>query len=160
MPGARHRMRCRTVWEARPGETTAGGTFSREHAVTAEGKPPLAMSAAPAFSGDASRHNPEELFVMALSSCQMLTYLWLAARAGIDVRSYSDEAEGILEPGPAVEGRRRMKMTQVTLRPRIVVAAGTDMAHARALVETAHAECFIAASVSCEVITRPEVILV
>ena len=158
MPGARHRMRCRTEWEARPGETIASGTFSRQHAVTAEGKPPLVMSAAPSFSGDPSRHNPEELFVMALSSCQMLTYLFLASRAGIDVRSYTDEAEGILELAPAVAGRRRMKMTQVTLRPRITVAAGADLARARALVETAHAECFVAASVSCEVITSPEVI--
>jgi organic hydroperoxide reductase OsmC/OhrA len=116
------------------------------------------MSSAPAFQGDPARHNPEELYVMALSSCQMLTYLAVAGRAGIEVLSYADDAEGILELAAAVEGRRKMKMTRVTMRPRIRVAAGTDVAAARSLVEKAHAGCFIANSVSCEVVLQPEVI--
>ena len=54
------------------------------------------MSAAPAYKGDGSRANPELLLVSALSSCQALTYLFLAARAGVAVTAYTDDAEGHL----------------------------------------------------------------
>jgi organic hydroperoxide reductase OsmC/OhrA len=57
----------------------------------------LEMSSAPGFRGDASRANPEQLFVASLSACQALTYLFLAARNGIVVVGYADEAEGWLE---------------------------------------------------------------
>jgi organic hydroperoxide reductase OsmC/OhrA len=159
MTETRHVMRCRTMWEARDGvKTTDLAGYSREHLVTAEGKSALTMSSAPGFQGDPSRHNPEDLYVMALSSCQMLTYLAVAGRAGIEVLSYTDDAEGVLDLAPSPDGRRRMRMTQVTLRPRIRVPAGTDVDKALSLVEKAHAGCFIASSVNCEVITQPEVI--
>jgi len=157
---AAHVFACRTQWTARPGEkTTDLAAYSRRHAVTAGTKPPLIMSAAPAYQGDPALHNPEELLVMALSSCQMLTYLALAGRAGVNVLEYTDDASGRLEISPGPGGRRVMRMTQVTLRPRIRVEAGTQPERALALVEKAHAGCFIANSVSCEVTSVPEVIV-
>jgi organic hydroperoxide reductase OsmC/OhrA len=145
---------------AQPGErTTDLGTYSRRHTSAVDGKPSLAMSAAPAYQGDPAVHNPEDLFVMSLSSCQMLTYLAMAGRSGINVLDYSDEAEGKLEAAPGPGGRRVMKMTRVRLRPRIRVEAGTEAAKALALVEKAHAGCFISNSVSCEVINEPEVVV-
>jgi organic hydroperoxide reductase OsmC/OhrA len=155
-----HVFRCGLEWVAAPGEkTTDFSAYHREHVVKVEGKPDLTMSAAPEYRGDPSRHNPEELFVMALSSCQMLTYLAMAGRAGIDVIGYTDEAEGTLELAPGPGGRRVMRMTRVTLRPRIRVAAGTEAERALVLVEKAHDGCFIASSVSCEVMSDPEVIV-
>ncbi|MGH9866674.1 MAG: OsmC family protein [Candidatus Polarisedimenticolia bacterium] len=156
-----HVFRCLTRWSAQPGEkTTDYAAYSRRHEVTAGTKPPLIMSAAQEYRGDPALHNPEELLVMALSSCQMLTYLALAGRAGIDVLDYTDEADGRLEAAPGPDGRRAMRMTRVTLRPRIRVAAGSDVERALTLVEEAHAGCFIANSVSCEVTSEPEVIVV
>ena len=90
--------------------------------------------------------NPEELFVTALASCQLLTYLALAPRAGVTVLAYEDHPQGTL-----AIAERRMRMTEVLLRPAITVAAGTDEVKARALVETAHDGCFIANSVTCAV---------
>ena len=155
-----HTYGCRLEWRSGPAE--AGGSmedYSREHTVAASGgKAPLKLSAAPEFRGDPALMNPEELFVAALSSCQMLTYLALAARAGVRVVSYMDDAAGTLAPGrhPAT-GRSVMRIERVLLRPRIEVASGSDTAKAKDLVEKAHETCFIANSVGCEVAAEPEV---
>lgn len=126
-------------------------TFNRDLTVSIGGLA-LPMSSAPAFHGDPSRVNPEELFVASLSACQALTYLYLAARNQIAVIGYSDDAQGHLE---IVD--QRMRMSRVTLRPRIVLEPGADVVRARSLVEKAHANCFIANSVAATVTIEPAV---
>jgi len=106
------------------------------------GKPDLLGSADALFRGDPTLHNPEDLLLAALSSCHMLSYLALCARARIPVLAYVDAAEGTLEFRPDGGGSFR----EVVLRPRVTVAAGTDLAVATALHEKAGAQCFIAAS--------------
>ena len=115
------------------------------------------VSAAPGFSGDPARVNPEQMLVGAVSACQALTFLALAARKQLAVVGYEDNAEGTLEP---VEGR--MRISRVTLRPRILLegvpddAGATDvLARAHALVERAHQGCFIANSISSAVTIEP-----
>ena len=110
----------------------------------------LPLSAAPGYRGDPSRLNPELLFLGALSTCQALTYLFLAARKEIVVVGYADDAEGVLE---LVDGR--MRMSQVTLRPRITLETGAGEATARDLVQRAHDGCFIANSVTTQVTIEP-----
>jgi organic hydroperoxide reductase OsmC/OhrA len=112
------------------------------------------VSAAPQYRGDPTRLNPEELFVAALASCQLLTYLALARGAGVSVRSYEDRAVGTLAIAD-----RKMRMTEVLLRPRITVAAGSDEETARGLVDKAHAGCFIANSVACAVRIEAEIVV-
>ena len=56
----------------------------------------LQLTADPAFRGDASKHNPEDLLLAAISSCHMLSYLALCAKYGINVLSYEDRATGIM----------------------------------------------------------------
>jgi organic hydroperoxide reductase OsmC/OhrA len=124
----------------------AAATHPGSHSVEFDGRPPLAVSAAPQYNGDPSRLNPEELLLAALVSCQMLSYLALAGRAGIDVRAYRDRATATLAVAD-----RKMRITDVLLRPEIEIAAGGDEAKARALVDAAHHGCFIANSVSCAV---------
>jgi organic hydroperoxide reductase OsmC/OhrA len=133
------------------GATRDVATFSRDLNVTI-GPFTLPMSSAPAFKGDPLRGNPEQLFVASLSACQALTYLHLAATNHVAVVGYSDDAVGRLE---MVE--RRLRMSQVVLRPEIVLERGADVAVARALVEKAHASCFIANSVTAVVTIEPTV---
>ena len=114
------------------------------------GKAPIAGSAAPAYLGDPGRANPEELFLAALSGCQLLTYLALAARAKIEVVGYSDDCEALLAPEAG-----KWRITRVVLRPRVVLAAGSDVDRARQLAHEAHEGCFVARSVSCEVAVEP-----
>ena len=110
----------------------------------------LPMSAAPAYRGDVSRANPEQLFVAALSACQALTYLFLAAKNGVAVVGYTDDAEGRL----GLIGEK-IGMADVVLRPHITLEAGADEVRARELVARAHAGCFIANSVSTPVEIQP-----
>ena len=101
------------------------------------------MSSAPAYRGDPTRANPEQLFVASLSACQALTYLFLAAKNGIAVVAYADDAEGRLGLADGT-----LRMSRVTLRPRITLEAGANEARARELVTKAHDGCFIANSVN------------
>jgi organic hydroperoxide reductase OsmC/OhrA len=103
-------------------------------------------SADPSYRGDTARVNPEELFVASVASCHLLTYLALAVRARMDVISYADDAEGIMQ----MVGDK-MKVTDVILRPSIVLGAGADLDKAQALHDQAHKQCFIANSVTCDI---------
>ncbi|MCA1823222.1 MAG: OsmC family protein [Mycobacteriales bacterium] len=124
--------------------STVGGypTYTREHRATA---PPasgsLALSADPAYLGDEALLNPEQLVVMAASSCQMLSFLALAARARLHVVSYQDHAESRLSKDPPV------RLEEISLRP-VVSIAGGDLQADRVvnLAHEAHQQCYIANS--------------
>jgi organic hydroperoxide reductase OsmC/OhrA len=113
----------------------------------------LRLSSDPAFRGDPALLNPEQLLVMAAASCQLLSFLAVAARARIDVVDYQDDAVGEMP-----EDDPPLRITRVTLRPRITMRGDVDDARIRHLVEVAHRECFIANSLKTEVVVEPEVI--
>src|SRR5262245_26716690 len=91
-----HAYQAHLHWD---GSTAAGVRgYSRDHtAVAAPATTQVDLSADPAFRGDPDRLNPEQLVVMAASSCQMLSFLGAAARAGVDVLAYDDEAVSHLD---------------------------------------------------------------
>jgi organic hydroperoxide reductase OsmC/OhrA len=94
---------------------------------------------------DPSAVDPEEAFVAALSSCHMLWFLSLAAKQGLVVDGYDDEARGTLERN--ADGR--MAMTRVVLRPRITWAGDAPADEVVGeLHDAAHHECYIANSVT------------
>lgn len=128
----------RLTWS---GDTGAGyASYGRDHAVAlppAEGL--LDLSADAAFGGDRSLPNPEALLLAAASSCQLLSFLAVASRARVSVTDYEDAAEALLDLAHSP-----VRMDRIVLRPRITVAAGTDVDHVRRLVDQAHEECYIA----------------
>ncbi|HKV50083.1 MAG TPA: OsmC family protein [Gemmatimonadaceae bacterium] len=143
MSGKEHEYVSRLVWEGNPGEGTASyERYGRRFRIEVGGKPDLAGSADPMFRGDRALHNPEDLFLAAIASCHMLSYLALCARNGVRVMSYEDEARGTLQFDAKGGGR----FTEVTLTPRVTVAAGSDLALARELHEEAHETCYVAGS--------------
>jgi organic hydroperoxide reductase OsmC/OhrA len=143
-------FQCRLDWSgAAKGATLDAASYSRDLDVKL-GAIPLPMSAAPGFRGDAARANPEQLFVASLSACQALTYLFLAAKHGVAVTAYSDDAEGRLG---LVDGR--MRVSRVVLRPRITLSDPASEPKARELVEKAHHDCFIANSTTTPVTLEP-----
>ena len=148
-----HHYRLAVEWTGDRGTGTSGyRDYDRAITVRAEGKPDLFASADRTFHGDASRWNPEEMLVAALSSCHMLTLLAVAARKGLTVDTYEDDAIGTL--GKNDEGR--MAVTHVTLRPRIVFAGDApDAATLQKLHESAHRNCFIASSVKTVIAVDP-----
>ncbi len=146
----------RLEWlEGAQGTTLDYGAYGRSHLLKCPEKTVISMSAAPQYKGDPALHNPEDLFTASIASCQMLTYLALAAFAKIRILAYADDAEGILK----ADDRRVRWVTQVVLRPKILITKETDREKALALVEKAHKQCFIAQSVKTEVINEPEIIV-
>jgi organic hydroperoxide reductase OsmC/OhrA len=149
-----HRYTVSCTWN---GSTGAGyDAYDRYH--TADAAPAddtLRLSSDPAFRGDPAFLNPEQLLVMAAASCQLLSFLAVAARARIDVVDYHDDAVGEMP-----EDDPPLRITRVTLRPRLTIRGDVDDARVRHLVEVAHRECFIANSLNTEVVVEPEVIRV
>ena len=133
------------VWTGNLGDGTKTYTgYSRAHEISIEGKPVILGSSDPHFRGDASRYNPEELLLAALSACHMLWYLHQCAVAKIVVVDYHDSATGKMVETPDGGGH----FTEVTLYPRVLVSSDSNVELAQALHHKAHELCFVANSVN------------
>jgi organic hydroperoxide reductase OsmC/OhrA len=129
------------------------GTYSREHSWTFDGGVTVPASSSPAavripFSNPANV-DPEEAYVASLSSCHMLTYLYIASRKGFEISSYEDEAVGMLTKNE----HGILWVSSVVLHPRITYAGPktptreeVDQMH-----HAAHEQCFIANSVKTDI---------
>ncbi len=145
-----------TVDWAFAGEDFLKHRYSREHTVTFEHGTVVPGSASPhivrAPWSRADAMDPEAAFTASLSQCHMLWFLDIAASAGFSVTSYRDEAEGTLDK--RADGK--LVMTRVVLRPAVGFAGKTPTAEELAhLHHRAHEECFIANSVTTEVVVEP-----
>lgn len=135
--------------------STADPGYRRDAELTKPGgAAAIPVSALPVFGGDGSRWNPEDLLAGALAHCQMLTFLALAAKVGLDVRGYRDlpEAEMVTQD-------RISRVGTIRLRPAITVAPGTDPAKVEEMFRKAHKYCVIANSVTTEVVMEPSVVV-
>lgn len=149
-----HQYQVEVRWTGNTGQGTAGyRAYERAHEISVAGKPIIPGSSDPAFRGDPTRYNPEELLVASLSTCHMLWYLHLCADAKIVVNEYWDNAIGIMTETKDGGGR----FTEVTLKPVVTVAAGSDSALAEQLHEKAHYLCFIANSMNFPVRCEPKI---
>lgn len=148
-----HGYTARCSWR---GSTAEGYEhYSREHDARAgPADARVALSADAAFRGRGEYLNPEQLVVIAASSCQLLSFLAVAARARLDVREYEDEAEALMP-----EDDLPVRLTRIVLRPRIVVAGAVREERVRRLVDLAHRECYIANSLRTPVEVQPEIVL-
>lgn len=150
-----HRYRITAEWLGNLGPGTSTYTaYSRDHQLSAPGKATfISGSADPAYRGDGSRYNPEELLLGALASCHMLWVLHLCANAGIVVTEYSDQAMGEMVQHPDGSG----EFVIAELRPRMVITDAARIVEAIALHDRAHEMCFLARSVAFPVKHQPTV---
>ena len=132
--------------------TTASKEYSRDGTAHPAGKPELPISTAESYGGSATHWNPEDLFGAALANCHLQTFLALAAKVGVDVRSYDDQVVTVLDTVDKVT-----QVTKVILKPTIRIAAGSDPAKAEKFFHKAHKYCFIANSTTCEVVMEPTI---
>src|SRR6478752_5411032 len=122
-PNERHEYSANIVWTgARVGPTTSYQAYSREYEFRSGNKPVLRGSADPHYRGDPALYNPEDMLVVALSACHLLSYLADCARGGVHVVAYEDDASGVMEMKDG-----KLRFTEVTLHPRVTVAKGTDV---------------------------------
>lgn len=152
-----HSYKIDLAWTGNRSTGTASYTsYDRSHEISADEKPIITCSADPAFRGDKSRYNPEELLVAALSSCHMLSYLHLCASSQVVVTGYTDNAVGTMIQTKDGGGH----FTEVVLKPAVTIRKGregSDSNLASELHKRAHELCFIANSVNFPVHIEPSI---
>jgi len=147
-----HRHVARVEWRS---DGAADGRYSRRHEWRFDGGAVVPGSSSPEVvpvpMSDPAAVDPEEALAAAAASCHMLSFLWVAHKAGFAVESCVDEAEG--EMGRIAPGR--MAVTRIALRPRIAFAGtGPDAATLERLHHEAHEACVIANSLKTEIVVE------
>ena len=143
--GKSHQYAMRLVWTGNKGEgTSTYRSYDRSYTISVKNKPDFYGSSDPIFRGDPGKYNPEELLVMALSSCHVLAYLHLCADNGIVVTSYEDDAIGVLVEDAARGGF----FTEVILNINMKITDVSKKERALELHQDANKLCFIANSVN------------
>jgi organic hydroperoxide reductase OsmC/OhrA len=118
------------------------GKYSNAHTVEFNRSHELQVDAAPDWGGDPDHTNPEQALASALSSCHMMTFLALCAKAGWPVASYHDYAEAHL--GKNAKGQ--MSVTRIDLNPVVRFDTGFTVEQDKLdeMQHRAHRYCFIA----------------
>jgi organic hydroperoxide reductase OsmC/OhrA len=145
-----HRYATRLHWTGSTGLGWEG--YDRTHTAVAPPAEQEVRLTTGESKGDPAILNPEQLVVMAASSCQMLMFLHLASKARIDVVEYEDAATALM---PMDE--EPVRLVEVALRPRIVVAGEASEERVHKLVQTAHEHCYVANSLNSEITIEPTV---
>ncbi len=139
-------------WTGNKGKGTSDyRSFERSHIISIDNRPDILCSSDPAFLGDKTKYNPEELLLSALSSCHMLWYLHLCAESNIIVTKYLDNATGIMIEKSNGSGC----FSEVTLNPIVIVTESLMIEKAIELHKKANELCFIANSVNFKVVHNP-----
>ena len=141
------------TWRRGADESFTDNRYSRGHQWSFDGGVSIRASSSPYVVprySDPAGVDPEEALVASLSSCHMLTFLHLAAKAGHIVDNYDDTAEAVMSK----KDNGRVWVSQVTLHPR-VTWAGIPPPDVLALHRAAHDDCFIANSVKTDVRCEP-----
>jgi len=133
------------------------GKYSREHIWVFDGGVTIPASASPSVVpqpwSNPGGVDPEEAFVAAISSCHMLTFLYLASKEGFQIDNYEDEAVGLMTKNE----KGVPWVCLVKLNPRTTYSGGklpapTDKAR---LHHLAHEQCYIANSIKTEITVCP-----
>ena len=150
-----HHYHANISWTRDDGDFVRG-RYSRAHQWRFDEDVTVPASASPLvvplpFSASAAV-DPEEALVAAAASCHMLTFLWLASKAGFVIERYEDDATGLMEKN----ARGRLAITRITLKPRIEFSGDRSPTTAELdrLHHAAHDECYIANSISAEIVVE------
>ena len=151
----KHRYKVSVHWTGNEGYgTQSPSSYNRNHRISASGKyENLKGSSDPAFKGDKTRYNPEDLLVSSISACHMLCYLHLCAVNGIVVIDYQDIAEGVMEENRKGGG----EFIEVILHPKVKITDKNKIEMAHELHVEANDLCFIANSCNFKIRHKPEI---
>ncbi len=147
-----HNYSATIKWTGNKGKGTSNyKEFERSHTISINNKPNILCSSDPAFLGDKTKYNPEELLLASLSSCHMLWYLHLCSESNIIVTKYIDNPTGIMIEKQNGSGY----FSEVNLNPTIIVTENSMIEKAIELHKKANELCFIANSVNFKVFHNP-----
>ena len=115
--------------------------------------PDLQVAAPPEFKGHEGVWTPEHLFVAAVSSCFMTTFLAIAENSRLEFVGFRADATGKLEK---LEGQGYM-VTEIRLRPRLIIRHARDAERATRILEKAERNCLISNSIKTAIKLEPEI---
>ncbi len=151
-----HNYTATVKWTGNKGKGTSNyREFERSHSISIDKKPDILCSSDPAFRGDKTKYNPEELLLASLSSCHMLWYLHLCSESNIVVTNYLDNVTGIMIEKPGGSGF----FSEASLNPIVRVTENSMIEKAIELHKKANELCFIANSVNFKVSHNPECLI-
>ena len=127
--------------------------YTKNHTISFEGKESISVSAAKVFKGDPTLVNPEDLLLSSVTSCHMMSYLYVCQQNNIEILSYQDHSEAILEVNSDGSG----KITKIILNPTIKIKDESKIDLAISLHKKANQLCFIANSCNFPILHHPSV---
>ena len=140
------------TWESDSPEAFSKDVYSRGHIWNFDGGVSVPASSSPHSVRPpysvTEAVDPEEALVASASSCHMLTFLWLAAKMGLNISSYRDEAVGTM----ATLDDGRQWVATITLNPVITWVGEQPSAETLAdLHHRSHEQCYIANTIKSEI---------
>jgi peroxiredoxin-like protein len=97
--------------------------------------------------------SPEHLFVAAINSCLMTTFLAIAENFKLEYTSFTSNAIGKLE---VIDGK--YLMSEVILKPTVIIKKIEDKEKAVRVLQKSEAACLISNSVKSRIVLEPNVI--
>ncbi len=144
-------METKKAYKTFPYKSDLVWSSGRRGKMSAPGKPDVEVGSPPEFKGEAGLWTPEEMLLGALNTCLMLTFVAFAQHKGVQFVAYESSAEGLLEN---VEGKYRV--TEITVRPSVVLKSQADLEPARGIVDKLEENCFISNSITARVKLAPQ----
>lgn len=133
-------------------ESEAEWLSGREFKLTSGALPAIAAGAPPEFHGGGHDWSPEQLFVASISSCYALTLLAILEFSKVSIVSLASLARGKLEKTPS-----GYQITEIVVKPRVVLRAAADLSRMARIVEKAKENCFISSSIKSAIRIEPEI---
>jgi peroxiredoxin-like protein len=134
-------------------ETEVDWINGRDCALGAPGMPDIEIAPPPEFQGTLGVWTPEHLFVASVSCCYVTTFLAIAELSKLEFAAISCGATGKLEK---VEGSG-FEVTEITLRPNLVLRHTRDTERAGRILEKAERNCLISKSIRTVVRLQPQI---
>ncbi|HAX17088.1 MAG TPA: osmotically inducible protein OsmC [Actinobacteria bacterium] len=124
----------------------------KKGALSSKDKQSFQVATPPEFRGHPGIWNPEELFIAAVNSCVMTTFLSFAEKQSLDFSSYESEVEGVLK-----FSENKLMFTDVIVKPLIIVADKSEIGKAKDIIGMVEKHCLISNSIKSRVEIIPEV---
>jgi peroxiredoxin-like protein len=128
------------------------GTPEGYATLSSAGVPELRSAPPLDFDGPGDAWSPEQLLLVAVESCFLLTFRAVAQASRLEWVSMSVEAEGVVD---RVNGVTRF--TEIVLRPRVTVPPGVDRVRVQRTLEKAERACLVSSSLNTPIRLEPEI---
>jgi organic hydroperoxide reductase OsmC/OhrA len=149
-----HKYHIGLKWTGNTGRGTSDyKSYNRDHVITSPGMDEIQASSDPAFRGDPTKYNPEQLLLASVAACHMLWFLHLCSDHNVVVIDYQDQPEATMIEDAQIGGH----FQEIILHPIVIVNGEKQEEIMEQLHELAHQKCFIANSLNFPVIIKSKV---